>query len=253
MKKILVPVLILAIVCAALCGCTIGSRRYKLQAIPDELTIEPAALSEDTENLLRIDETYPLLAALPEEDLYVYSIDPTITHGALVKFDGVIQYFSWLFEPVNANPELYACDYDADGRKDVAITFRTAAGQKRYNEELHVLMRTEDGFKDCMYSTQRAVQDAEAHMTLLENPKGIYNYYVDGVKNAVKLNGGTLLGLYFDDMQDYTLGETITLKMNPGVVFAEKEIPDYSQFTYMADISLETGICTQVNVRVELK
>ena len=254
MKKILVPILILVLLCTPLSGCAKRSEGYKLEAIPDELTIDPAMLSEDTDNLLSMDETCPLMAALPEEGLYMYAIDPTITHGALVKFDGVIQYFTWLFTAAIAEPEMYVCDYNGDGKKDVAITFLTSTGQSNHNEELHILVRTGSGFEDHLYLKQKAIEDAAKHVIMVERAKGLYSLALDGKEQTVKLDGnGDFLGLYFDDVQDYTLGETITIQYKPGIVFSESQLPVYSVFSYSADVILDGSTCGQTNGRIELQ
>lgn len=244
----------MAMLCVSFGGCAKRAGGYVLQAIPDALTINPAELSGDAKNLLNMDETYPLLAALPEEDLYVYTIDPMLASGALVKYDGVIRYFSWQFVPPKAEPELYVYDYNGDGKKDVAISFLTSVGQTNHNEELHVLMRKGNDFEDCMYLKTKAVEDVKSHVTIMQKDDGQYSIYVEGKENPVRLNGkGDLLGLYFDDVQDYTLGKTITLRYAPGIVFSEMQLPMTGVFEYTADVVFQPDTCGQANGRVTMQ
>ena len=61
MKKILVSALVLTLLLGSFTGC---GKKYRQIDVPKELKIDEKTLSEDTDELLSIDDTTPLLTAL---------------------------------------------------------------------------------------------------------------------------------------------------------------------------------------------
>ena len=254
MKKKCISVLVLLL--AALCLSACGRGRYTVQDVPKELKIDADALSEDTDNLLPVDETAQLMAALPEEGLYVYAVDPTVVSGVLVKFDGIVQFFTWRFDPRLAQPELYVADYNADGKKDVAFSYVFSAGVRAHRETLHVLLREEDRFSDHLYTGEKAALEAARHLGVLQDAKkpDTFSAYLDQqAPRTFTLPGhGEYVDLYFDEVQDFTLGETITLRVDPGIVFRNEGEAIYDVLHYTADIGFIDGILTQTNAKLDI-
>lgn len=253
MKKVCVSVLALLLAALTLCAC--GRSRYKMQDIPKELKIDADTLSEDTDNLLPVGETAQLMAALPDEGLYVYAIDPTVVSGVLVKFDGVAQFFTWRFDPRLAQPDLYVADYNGDGKKDVAFTYVFSAGVRARRETLHVLLREEDRFADYLYTGEKAAIEAARHLTVYADEKtpDTFTAYLDGEPSTFTLHGhGEYVDLYFDDVQDFTLGDAITLRVDPGIVFRDEGEATYDVLGYTANIEFVNDILTQTNVKIDL-
>lgn len=253
MKKILASVLCLCIFALSFAGCSKTSGGYKLVDVPKELSIDAEVLSEDLkDNLLNIDEDYQLLYGIPEENLYIYAIRSSVAQGVLVKFDGRIQYFPWSFVPQLAQPEAYVADYNGDGVKDIAFTYLESVGIVNYNETLHILLAGDKKLTDCIYSAEKAASEASSHMSTSQLDKNAYSVTVDGKTENFSLKGnGELLGVRCDDVQDFTLGETIKLEINPGLVFKTKEDPVYSVFKYYADIQLKGDVCVQANPMIQ--
>lgn len=254
MKKMCVSVLVLALLLCSLslfgCGRSGG---YKLLDVPKELKIDVAALSENTDKLMSVDETTPLLAALPEEGLYVYSTDPTVVSGVLIKYDGLLQFFPWRFAPRLARPELFVSDYNADGQKDIAFTFVSKAGERARRENLHVLLRGEDGFTDNFYACEKAVIEVGNHLEVIADDEtpDTFTAYLDGEPNEFKFPGhGELAGVYLDEIQDFTLGDEITLRVEPGLYFADEGLPVMGVMTYTAHIEFVNGILTQTQAQL---
>lgn len=253
MKKLCVSVLVLLLAALSLPACS-RSRGYTLQDMPKELKIDVASLSEDTDNLLPVDETAQLLAALPEEGLYVYALDPTVVSGVLVKFDGVVQYFQWRFTARLAQPDLFVADYNGDGRKDVAFTYVFSAGAQVHRETLHVLLREENRFSDHMFTGEKAAIEAARHLSVIaEKTPDTFTAYLDGSPSTFTLPGhGEFVDLYFDDVQDFTLGDEITLRVEPGLVFRDEGPALHDVLNYTAKIELVDGILTQTNLKLEV-
>lgn len=253
MKKACVSALLVLAVLASLWGC---GRSYTLLDVPKELKIDAASLSEDADNLMPVDDSTPLLAALPKEGLYVYATDQTVVSGVLIKYDGLVQYFPWRFAPRLARPDLFVSDYNEDGKKDIAFTFVSKAGANVYRENLHVLLRGEKGFTDNFYACEKAVTEAGSHLSAIADSKtpDAFTVYVDGTPNAFKLPGhGEFLGLYLDDVQDFTLGDEISLRVEPGMVFKDEGLPVFDVLTYTAGITFVDGILTQTNAAVTIE
>ncbi len=236
-------------------GCEKRSGGYTLLDVPEELEIDAASLSEDTDNLMSIDETTPLLAALPKEDLYVYATDPTVITGVLVKYDGMLQFFPWRFAPRLARPELFVSDYNEDGKKDVAFTYVSMAGEGVFRENLHILLRGENGFDDNFYACEKAVIETGVHLTVMADSKtpDKFTASVDGVKESFMLPGhGEYLDLYLDQVQDFTLGDEITLRVEPGMIFKDEGLPLYDVLTYTAHIGFANGVLTQSQPEIRI-
>lgn len=254
MKKTCVSVLVLLLAALTLSAC--GRGRYKMQDIPKELKIDANTLSEDVDNLLPVGETAQLMAALPEEGLYVYAVDPTVVSGVLVKFDGVVQFFTWRFDPRLAQPDLFVADYNADGKKDVAFTYVFSAGVHARRETLHVLLREEDRFSDNLYTGEKAAVEASRHLSVYadKDKPDTFTAYLDGQQSTFTLPGhGEYVDLYFDEVQDFTLGDTITLRVDPGIVFRNEGEATYDVLRYTADIGFVDGILTQTNTNIEIR
>ena len=247
MKKRLIPAL-LAVLLLALSGC--GSR-YRQLDVPKEMKIDPASLSENTDNLMDSGEKTPLLAALPEEGLYVYATDPTIQSGVLVKYDGLLQFFPWSFTPQLAQPELYAADYNGDGKKDIAFVYVSSSGSTQRRENLHVLLRGEKGFEDNFYPCEKAALEANGRLSVSNPEKNSYIVLCGSEQQTFTMEGHDgFKGLYFDDWQDFTLGETISVTLRPGMVFDGEALPVYDAFTYTADIEFVNGLLSQTDPAV---
>lgn len=252
MKKILVSVLAVLVVMLSLCSCTQRSGGYKVLNLPKELSIDAGALSEDADNLLNMDEDYPLLLAKPEDDLFVYAVNPSVMQGVVVKFGGLLQYFPWEFIPQLAQPEAFVYDYDGDGQKDIALTYVEESASPRFNETLHVLLYAKKGMQDCIYTYEKAASEAGNHIMVEKKSAKDYVVYVDGVEKpfSMQKNYGEFLGVYTQTVQDFTLGETISVAVNPGLVFDKTQEPVYSAFRYRAQVTLVGETLTQIKSEV---
>lgn len=249
MKKMCVSVLVLLLLALSLVGCERRSGGYTLIDVPKELEINVSALSEDTDNLMASGESAPLLAALPEEGLYLYAPDATVAQGVLVKYDGILQYFPWRFTPQLAQPDMFVADYNGDGKKDIAFTYVSSYGTTQRRENLHVLLRVGKGFKDNVYSCEKAASDASGKLAVGQgsDPDQFTAYLGDTQQTFTLAGHGEYQGLYFDDWQEFTLGETITVLLKPGLIFKDEGLPVYGALTYTATIAFEDGRLVQTD------
>lgn len=252
MKKIIFPVLIAALLCSSLFGCSVG--KYKLISVPEELQIDTETLSEDPANLLNYDETYPLFFAEPESGVFAYICTTQARDGILVKFDGYIQYFPWRFVPALADPDVHVYDYNGDGLSDIAVTIVTNIGETNYNEDLHILMNRDGNLEDCFYSHETCATDATGIYTFAKNntKENSYNFFIHGKRQEIELkNKGDSFGMYLDAVQDFTLGDDITLEIVPGITFENNTIPDYSIAKFHMNVNYNNGIFELTNPTVD--
>lgn len=252
MKRIIFPVLIAALLCASLFGCSAG--KYKLISVPEELKINAETLSEDPKNLLNYDEDYPLFFAEPESGVFAYVCNVQARDGILVKFDGYIQYFPWRFVPALADPDVKVYDYNGDGRSDIAVTIVTSVGETNYNEDLHILMNRDGSLEDCFYSHETCATDATGIFNFSKNnaKENSYHFFIHGKKQEIELkNKGNCFGMYLDAVQDFTLADTITLEIIPGLTFENNSVPDYSIAKFHMDVNYTNGVFELSNPSVD--
>ncbi len=250
MKRILVSALALLFVLLSFAGC---DKRYKKIDVPKELQIDPQALSENTDEIMDIDDTTPLLTALPEQGLYIYYTDRTIRSGVLVKYDGLIQYFPWRFTPERARPDVYIADYNGDGEKDIAFTYVYETGATTECENLHLLLRNGNKFEDRLYTGEKASIQCGNHLVVYAEEDGRYIAYLDGEPSEFSLPGHeNYIGLDFKHKQDFTLGETITVELEPGLMYAQEMKPVYGALDYTARLELTDKDIFQVEPQLTL-
>lgn len=98
-------------------------------------TVEPS----DSEYAFQ--QPYHLIASIPQERIYLYGLQPK---GVVVSFDGDTSYIEADYAtPQRILPEIAYGDYDADNRKEIAVSFNTDSGTSVDVDTLHVL--TTDG------------------------------------------------------------------------------------------------------------
>ena len=251
MKTRMISAFVVLALLVSLCACK--KNGYTWIDVPKELQIDVSALSEDTDNLMASSESAPLLAALPQEGLYIYATDSTVAQGVLVKYDGLLQYFPWRFTPQLAQPDLYVADYNGDGVKDIAFTYVSSYGETQRRENLHVLLRGEGGFEDRVYSAEKAAIEASGKMYVDNPEQDQFVAHAGETQQAFTLTGhGTYTGLYFDDWQEFTLGEAISVELRPGLIFQNEGLPAYGSLRYTATIDLVDGILSQTDPQVTL-
>ena len=238
---------------ASLCAC---GKHYTMLDVPKSLHLDPSALSENMDDLMSIEDDMTLIAALPDEGLYVYESDVTVVGGVLFKYDGIIQYFPWSFTPQIAEPEVCLGDYNADGLTDIAFTYCDTASELRHNENLHILLRGEKGFEDCVYTWQAASVDASTRITVDDNGDGTFTAHLNGQSATAAFDAsgmGAYRGVYANDVQDFTLGDTITLTVQPGLVFNDRSLPVYDVFVYTATMQLKDGVLSPTDTCIAAK
>ncbi|MGE5678841.1 MAG: hypothetical protein ACM3ZR_12365, partial [Pseudomonadota bacterium] len=79
----------------------------------------------------------PLIAALPEKDIYLYAVKPK---GVILYVKGTGHYYDWEYlTPRFILPAIYTGDYDSDGEEEVVVVTYTGSGTGYSVQDLHVV------------------------------------------------------------------------------------------------------------------
>ncbi len=107
-----------------------------------------------------MDQEYPLLASIPDKDIWLYD-DKESGRNAVLKQGGRVQVFQWwMLSPQYHLPRLYLSDIDNDGTEELICILHSFTGTGVSIQELHILEMENDGyyrdvvFSDSDYCTQ---------------------------------------------------------------------------------------------------
>ncbi len=100
-------------------------------ASPEDLT-ETEIVTPMTHGLVK----YPLLASIPERNLFLYGADD----GVIVKHGEILKPFEWIYlTPRFVLPWMRMEDFDNDGTEEILCVTYVASGTGLSIEELHIL------------------------------------------------------------------------------------------------------------------
>lgn len=113
------------------------------------------------------DEKYPVVAAIPQRDIYLYSsreID-----GVALYINGKCHLFDWnVLNPGFVLPRMNVADYDNDGLDELAIIVHIGSGTGASLDELHILeLGNEADLKDFVFDNYLNI--AKQHLNLQTN------------------------------------------------------------------------------------
>ena len=80
---------------------------------------------------------FPLIAAIPDRNIYLYGVKPG---GVILYVEGTGHYYKWDYlTPRFILPKMYAGDFDADGKEEIAVSLYIGSGTGYAVEDLHVV------------------------------------------------------------------------------------------------------------------
>lgn len=116
-----------------------------------DVTAEDLKETELTEADILNNSDYPLIARLPERDIYLYGLNKSKFSftGVILKQGSHIQTFKWNYLTARLIlPKIKVADYDHDGTDELLIILHNASGTGVAIEELHMLEPRNDGLYD---------------------------------------------------------------------------------------------------------
>lgn len=112
-------------------------------ASPETIPATPTPNAEPAISAVTIET---LVASLPDENIYLYGIDP---EGVKLRVGDREQGFDWPYmTPRGVEPNLRVADYDGDGQDELAVDLYIGSGTGVAVEELHIVELSEDHLID---------------------------------------------------------------------------------------------------------
>ena len=124
-----------------LSGCSVCELKHSESSVePEEKPYieDPYGVRLTDGQIIDENTNFPLVAALPEDNIYLYNILP---QGVVLYQDGAGRYFDWMgmSRPQMIMPRLKYADFDGDGIKEIAEIECIGTGTSFNVSELHVL------------------------------------------------------------------------------------------------------------------
>ncbi|MCR5483994.1 MAG: hypothetical protein K6F09_00210 [Clostridiales bacterium] len=257
MKKIVCVLLASALFLSVLVqGCSGKTGGYTYKNIPSDLPVKPSLLSEGELQTKTEDydaEKFPLVASVPEDDMWFYDINMAGKYGVLIKHAKTIYYYNWEYFRRSSFPEVYSYDYDGDGHKELAVSLKVDDGALNYQENLYIVDFDDPSFT--IYSSGTLEAQAGACVTVEKDGKtGRYYLVDDNSKKKFELDftgmKGDLIGTTLDYVQNFTLGEKITGMADIGFLFGNEGEPMFQNFAAEVDVEYADQTCNGVNARI---
>lgn len=177
---------------------------------------------------------YPLIARLPERDIYLYGLNKPDFTGVILKQGSHIQAFNWTYmTPVFILPKIKVADYDHDGTDEVLIILDTASGTGVAIEELHILEPRNDGlYDDIEFLPDDYINQLNSNIQYnynKEENKLIFNignnkYEMD---TANKFKNWTFKNITYGTIIYFDTDNIIQITAAPGYLFKEIVSPQF--------------------------
>ncbi|NLO08254.1 MAG: hypothetical protein GX129_00060, partial [Clostridiales bacterium] len=142
-------------------------------AKPEDLT-EMALLEPMTLGLV----DYPLVASIPEEDIYLFGADD----GVILRHGELLKPFEWVYlMPRFVLPRLKLKDIDEDGIEEIICILYVASGTGLAIEELHILEPDEDEiYRDVFFTPDDYDRQLHELITFEYDEENNRLYYIAG-------------------------------------------------------------------------
>ncbi|WP_425806754.1 hypothetical protein ACHOLT_06850 [Desulfitobacterium sp. Sab5] len=179
---------------------------------------------------------YPLIARLPERDIYLYGLNKSKFSftGVILKQGSHIQTFKWNYLTARLIlPKIKVADYDHDGTDEVLIILDTASGTGVAIEELHILEPRNDGlYDDIEFLPDDYINQLNSNIQYnynKEENKFIFNignnkYEMD---TANKFKNWTFKNITYGTIIYFDTDNIIQITAAPGYLFKEIVSPQF--------------------------
>ncbi|PKM51725.1 MAG: hypothetical protein CVV02_05540 [Firmicutes bacterium HGW-Firmicutes-7] len=215
----------------------------------EDFLAQKISITDLTEKLImtydRYEETkYPLIAELPQEDIYLYGIKPK---GVVLKYGERIQIFNWIYTtPRFILPALRKYDIDHDGNDEIICVLNVDSGTGVSIYELHILKEngttgyTDYQFNDYLAQVKNILSfryNKKENSILLKIDNNSYTYVLPTEYQKLTFNN-----IVYKDIVEFDISNDLKINLPLAVVFDEFASPQYlDDLTFEGDIVFENG------------
>jgi hypothetical protein len=206
----------------------------------------------------------PLIAAIPEKDIYLYEIKDTKEAQLMLTVGDKKCYYNWIgFTPRFILPKMSVSDFDKDGKDELSVILYVGSGTGVSIEELHILEISETAKKECF---KDQVFSAEDYVSQLKKTVKFKTYTKAGKLMGTITAGGKKYTVSLKEFQSDEFGKIsndlcwwdivgfdsknnkLTASFGVGISCKNAPTPQYIGDLY-ADVSYKAGKFKLANFR----
>ena len=195
-----------------------------------DATIDDLTETEIAEAMSFYDKRYPLVASIPDKDIYLYGAND----GVILRQANNIIPFEWLYlTPRFILPRLWMEDFDDDGVEEILCVLYASSGTGVSIDELHILEPDEESiYRDIIFSSEDYVKQLEDAIQIEYSAKKNRFYYnISGVEYEAAAPFEVLNYTYkstsYGNMLFFDYDDQIILNIAPEYSFTEMATPLY--------------------------
>ncbi len=205
---------------------------YGETSLISEETVLPDTMinSDDAMNdFFNSDRTIALLAAIPEEDIYVYGLKENgsdgendysyYCHGICIRQGNEIQVIDIDWGIYGDIPQIQYEDYDDDGQKELAMILRSASGTDLSLIDLHIFEKSDDGGLIDNYFSDWADQLRKL-VTYEVDANGILKLFAKGTQ-LEQINISTLEDEWEEKFKGIAFGNNVKFLFEDGKIYLQ--------------------------------
>jgi len=154
-----------------------------------------------------------LLSQILEEKIYLYGLSKNSGNndGVILRVDDCLFTFDWkYYTPRLILPTLYYSDFDNDGTKEIAVILYVGSGTGISMEELHILEKIDNTWKDNVLSEEYYMNKLRAELSFIYDELN-QNITICSKNNQLKFNAetnsngcGKVIGLSLGDISNFS-------------------------------------------------
>lgn len=164
---------------------------------------------------------YPLIARLPEDDIYLYGFSGNYyMKGVVLRYKDKIQTFPWSYAARDTLPKMAFKDYDQDGEKELAVSLYNGSGTGVSIEELHILELGKDGgWTDHEFTEGRYERLFEQAASFTDHGGDEFELQLEGKAYRVKKQDdwSRIKNMSFINIVAFDLGKEVVMEVSPKI------------------------------------
>lgn len=197
--------------------------------------LKNVSLNKLTERAITTSQTfyqteYPLLAELPDEEVYLYGADD----GVILRRKDMLQTFDWYYmTPRFVLPILQTGDFDEDGKEEIMVILYVASGTGVSISELHILEPDEDGsYRDILFTPEDYIKQLNKNVEYAYDKEENRLTIITGKKKELYdcleiTDDLTFTGISYGEIITFEYMDEIIFAAGAGFSFAERVVPAY--------------------------